>query len=409
MNRKKLASIFRQTAYIRMGGTPEELRCAEYLKEQCAELGLEARIEGFPVQMSTIEEATLTVDGKNITCKGYSCAGSAEVEAPFYYLTSTDPYSLSLCKGKIVMVDGYLGYWMYRDILENGAVGFITYDGNANYRDRDIDQRELRAMVSEGVEKIPGVNINAKDAIALVNSDAKTAKIVLKQEQDEGQSHNVILEMPGQVEETIVFTAHYDSTSLSQGAYDNMSGSVGLLGIAEYFTKNPHKYGLRFVWCGSEERGLLGAKAYCRDHEEELKNVVLNINLDMIGCIMGKFIACCTSEDKLVSYLDYFALELGRGIRAYQDVYSSDSTPFADKGIPAVSFARIAPPPTATIHNSYDTMAVMKMEHMQADIEFISAFAARMANAVKMPVARKMPDNMKDKLDIYLCRKRDKK
>ena len=409
MNKKKLANIFRQTAYIRMGGTPEELRCAEYLKEQCAELGLEARIESFPVQMSTVQEATLTVDGKAITCKGYSCAGSAEVEAPLYYLSSTDPYSLSLCKGKIVMIDGYLGYWMYRDILENGAVGFITYDGNANYHDRDIDQRELRAQVSEGVEKIPGVNINAKDAIALVNGDAKTAKIVLVQEQYEGQSHNVILEMPGQVEETIVFTAHYDSTSLSQGAYDNMSGSVGLLGIAEYFTKNPHKYGLRFVWCGSEERGLLGAKAYCRDHEEELKNVVLNINLDMIGCIMGKLIACCTSEDKLVSYLDYFAQEQGRGIRAYQDVYSSDSTPFADKGIPAVSFARIAPPPTATIHNSYDTMAVMKMEHMQQDIDFICAFASRMANAVRMPVARKMPDNMKDKLDIYLCRKRDKK
>ena len=409
MNKKKLASIFRQTAYVRMGGTAEELRCAEYLKQQCAELGLEARIEGFPVQISNIQEATLTVDGKTITCKGYSCAGTAEVEAPLYYLSSTDPYSLSLCKGKIVMIDGYLGYWMYRDILENGAVGFITYDGNANYRDRDIDQRELRAQVSEGVEKIPGVNINAKDAIALVNADAKTAKIVLKQEQYEGQSRNVIADIPGEVPETIVFTAHYDSTSLSQGAYDNMSGSVGLLGIAEYFMKNPHKYSLRFIWCGSEERGLLGAKAYCRDHEEELKNVMLNINLDMIGCIMGKFIACCTSEDKLVSYIEYLGLEQGRGIRAYQDVYSSDSTPFADKGIPAVSFARIAPPPTATIHNSYDTAAVMKMEHMQQDIDFICAFASRMANAVKLPVARKMPDNMKDKLDIYLCRKRDKK
>lgn len=409
MNKKKLANIFRQTAYVRMGGTAEELRCAEYLKQLCAELGLEAKIEGFPVQMSNIEEATLVVDGKNITCKGYSCAGSAEVEAPLYYLSSTDAYSLSLCKGKIVLIDGYLGYWMYRDILENGALGFITYDGNANYRDRDIDQRELRAQVSEGVEKIPGVNINAKDAIALVNGDAKTAKIVLKQEQYEGESRNVIAELPGEVEETIVFTAHYDSTSLSQGAYDNMSGSVGLLGIAEYFTKNPHKYSMRFIWCGSEERGLLGAKAYCRDHEEELKNVVLNINLDMIGCIMGKLIACCTTEDKLVSYLDYFAMEQGRGLRAYQDVYSSDSTPFADKGIPAVSFARVAPPNTATIHNSYDTAAVMKMEHMQQDIDFICAFATRMANAVKLPVARKMPDNMKDKLDIYLCRKRDKK
>ena len=404
-----IMKIFADTAYIRMGGTAEELRCAEYLKAECAKLGMEATIEPFEVQMATIEEAKLIVDGKEITCKGYSCAGSAEVEAPLYYLSSNDPYSLSQCKGKIVMIDGYLGYWMYRDILENGAVGFITYDGNANYADFDIDQRELRAQVCEGVEKIPGVNINAKSAIELVKNNAATAKIVLKQEQYTANSHNVILEMPGQREETIVFTAHYDSTSLSQGAYDNMSGSVGLLGIAEYFTKHPHSYGLRFVWCGSEERGLLGAKAYCRDHEDALKNVVLNINLDMIGCIMGKFIACCTTEDKLVHYLEYFANEQGRGIRAYQDVYSSDSTPFADKGIPAVSFARIAPPNTATIHNSYDTQAVMKEEHMQEDIDFICAFASRMANAVRLPVARTMPDNMKDKLDLYLCRKRDKK
>ena len=404
-----IMKIFEDTAYVRTGGSAEELRCAEYLKAQVAAMGKEATIEAFPVQMANMEIASLTVDGREIPCKGYLCAGSHEVEAPLYYLTSTDPYSLSLCKGKIVLLDGYLGYWMYRDILENGAVGFITYDGNVNYADRDIDQRELRAQVAEGVEKIPGVNINAKDAVALVDGDAKLAKIVLKQEQYEGNSHNVILELPGEVQETIVFTAHYDSTSLSQGAYDNMSGSVGLLGIAEYFLSHPHKYGLRFIWCGSEERGLLGAKAYCRDHEEDLKNVVLNINLDMIGCIMGKFIACCTTEEKLVSYLDYFGLEQGRAVRAYQDVYSSDSTPFADKGIPAVSFARLAPPPTGTIHNSYDTMALMKESHMQQDIDFICAFASRMANAARLPVAREMPQNMKDKLDIYLCRKRDKK
>ena len=404
-----IMKIFADTAYVRMGGSAEELRCAEYLKEQCAALGLEATIEAFPVQMANIEEATLIVDGKEITCKGYRNAGSHEVEAPLYYLTSNDKYALSKCKGKIVLLDGYLGYWMYRDILENGAVGFITYDGNANYADFDIDQRELRAQVSEGVEKIPGVNINAKSAIELVKNNAANAKIVLKQEEFTADSHNVILEMPGTRPETIVFTAHYDSTSLSQGAYDNMSGSVGLLGIAEYFTKHPHSYGLRFVWCGSEERGLLGAKAYCRDHEEALKDVVLNINLDMIGCIMGKMIACCTTEDKLVSYIEYLGYELGKSIRAYQDVYSSDSTPFADKGIPAVSFARVCPPNTATIHNSYDTMAVMKAEHMEDDIAVICAFASRMANAVQLPVARTMPDNMKDKLDIYLCRKRDKK
>ena len=404
MNAKEIMKIFEDTAYVRMGGSAEELRAAKYLQEQCAKLGLTATIEEFDVDMATMEKAEFLADGISVTCKGYLNAGSSTVEAPFYYLRSTDPFSLSQCKGKIVMVDGYLGYWLYQDILENGAVGFVTYDGNANYTDRDIDQRELRAATHKG-RKIPGVNINAKDAIELIRKGVTTAKITLKQEEYVGQSRNVILDLPGQVEEYIAFTAHYDSTSLSQGAYDNMSGSVGILGLAEHFATHPHRYGVRFIWCGSEERGLLGAKAYCAK-EENIEKCVLNINLDMIGCIMGKFISCVTGEEKLVHYIEYLGNEVGFGITVRQDVYSSDSTPFADKGIPAVSFARIAPPPTATIHNSYDTLALMKGEQMCEDIDFLIAFADRMANAVRCPVARTMPDNMKDKLDIYLSRKR---
>ena len=404
----KINQILQDTAYIRTGGSREELRCAEYIAECCANLGLQATIESFAVPMSTMQEASLEVDGKQIPCKGYLCSGNAELEAPLYYLTSSDAYSLSQVKDKIVLVDGGMGYWLYHDLLNNGCLGFITYDGNVSFADCDMDQKELRSYVHQG-KRMPGVNINAKDAVQLVNSGASTAKIKLNQEEFEGESRNVILDLPGQSEDTIVFTAHYDSTSLSQGAYDNMSGSIGLLAIAEYFATRPHRCSLRFIWCGSEERGLLGAKAYCAAHEEELKNVVMNINLDMIGCIMGKFIACCTSEDKLVHYLQYLSMEKGRGIKAYQDVYSSDSTPFADKGVPAVSFARIAPPNTATIHNRYDTLAVMKAEHLLEDVEFILSFADRMANAARCPVAKEMPQNMKDKLDIYLLRKRDTK
>ena len=154
---------------------------------------------------------------------------------------------------------------------------------------------------------------------------------------------------------------------------------------------------------------MLGSKAYCIDHESELGKTVICINIDMIGCIMGKFIACCTSEEALVHYINYYASEYGFGITTRQDVYSSDSTPFADKGIPAVSFARIAPNNTATIHNSYDTMAVMKGEQMESDIDFITSFACRMADACRCPVDKKIPDNMKDKLDIYLTRKRASK
>ncbi|MBE6979347.1 MAG: Zn-dependent exopeptidase M28 [Ruminococcaceae bacterium] len=404
MNATEIMKIFEDTAYVRMGGTEEELRAARYLQECCSRMGLTAAIEDFPVDMANLQEASFEADGVSVTCKGYFNAGSAEIEAPFYYLRSTEPYALKQCKGKIVMIDGYMGYWMYQDLLENGAVGFVTYDGNANYCDRDIDQRELRAFVHKG-NKIPGVNINAKDAIELVNKGVTNAKIVLKQEEYVGNSRNVVLDMPGEIDEYIVLTAHYDSTSLSQGAYDNMSGSVGLLGIAEYFTTHPHRYGLRFVWCGSEERGLLGAKAYC-EKEENLKHVALNINLDMIGCIMGRFIGCCSAEEKLVHYISYLGSELGFPISVRQDVYSSDSTPFADKGVPALSFARIAPQNTATIHNSYDTIALMKGEQMVEDIAFIVAFTDRMANAKLCPVAKEIPDSVKEKLDIYLARKR---
>lgn len=408
MNAENIMKIFSDTAYIRVGGRPEEKKAAEYLRQQVVEFGLEVALEPFDVPLGDIEEAMLLVDGVSIPCKGYMCAGSSTVEAPFYYLRTNDAWSLHQCKGKIVLIDGYLGYWIYQDLLENGAVGFVTYDGHVNYADRDIDARELRSYVSNG-KIIPGVNINVKDAVSLIEKGVKSAKIVLKQKEYMGTSQNVVLDMPGEVDEYIVFTAHYDSTPLSQGAYDNMSGSIGLLGIAEHFAKNPHRYGLRFVWCGCEERGLLGSKAYCTAHEEELSKIVLNINLDMIGCIMGKFIACATAEEKLVNYIEYFAAEMGHEIKASQDVYSSDSTPFADRGIPAISFARTSPNNTATIHNSYDTMKLMNGAQMAEDIDFLIAFTSRMANAKLCPVKREMPDNMKEKLDTYLFRKRPEK
>jgi hypothetical protein len=132
------------------------------------------------------------------------------------------------------------------------------------------------------------------------------------------------------------------------------------------------------------------------------------INLDMIGSIMGHFIACVTAEMPLVNYVSYMGAEVGFSIRAYQDVYSSDSTPFADRGVPAISFARIAAHELAPIHNSYDTAAVLKAEQVLADIDFITAFSNRMANAALCPVAREIPDNVKEKLDEYLLRKRPK-
>ncbi len=405
MERCKINEILTNTAYVRMGGSAEELKCAQYLAQQCRDMGCDAHLESFEVDMAQVERAVLTVDGVEIPCKGYRCAGSGTVEAELYYMRHNDSYSLSQCKGKIVLSDGYLGYWRYQDLLASGAVGFITYDGNVSFADRDMDDRELRSYVSNG-KVMPGVNINIKDAVELVRKQGRVAKIELEQTQWKGVSQNVVAELPGEIPETIVLTAHYDSTSLSQGSYDNMSGSVGIMGILEYFVNHPHRYGIRMILCGSEERGLLGSKAYVAQHKEELEAIALCINLDMIGSIMGPFHACCTCEEKLCHYTEYFGKEYGMDLKVNQDVYSSDSTPFADAGVPAITFARIAPHHAATIHNRYDTVDVLADWQMEGDIRFVTAFADRMANSQVCPVGRAIPDNIKTRLDEYLNRKR---
>ncbi len=400
--------MLKDTAYPHTAASPEEWRCLSYLQECCTKIGLTTRIESFPLERATIRSVSLTVDGKSYPCTAYIGCGSGTVEGPLYYLRGTDDLSLSLCRDHIVLTDQPLKMWTYQDMLSNGALGFITFTGRYSCPDRDIDQKTLRPATSLG-KKILGVNVNVKDAMSIVEKNGQWAVIEIDQEIYEADAHNLIGELPGEIDEWIVLTAHYDSTPLSCGSYDNMTGSIGILGVAERFIKAHNRRGLRFIWCGGEELGLLGSKAYCADHEAELEKVVLNINLDMIGSIMGKFIACCSAEERLVSFLEYTADELGFPIAARSGVYASDSTPFADKGVPSLSFARIAPSTAGSIHERYDTPAIVSPQQLLTDTEFIAGFTSRMANAVRCPVKREIPDKIKDKLDVYMNRKRPPK
>lgn len=409
MKRNAIREILKNTDYIRVSGSEEEKKAAEYLKSLCEERGANTFMESFSVDVAEITKTSLTVNGQSIPCKGYKLCGSGKVNAPLCYLPNTDPSSISQAKGKVVLLDTGITYWIYQDLLDAGAVGFITYDGNVRYTDRDIDQKMLRPYVSKG-RKVPCVNINAKDAFRLVQSFVdQTVSVCVEQVESVGDSQNVIAEFPGLSDEWIVLTAHYDSTPLSHGAYDNMSGCIGLLGIMEAMAgKTPLRYGLRFVFCGSEEVGLLGSKAYTSAHEAELEKVALNINLDMIGTYMGRFIACVSAEEKLLHFIEYMCALRGWGINGRQDVYSSDSTPFADHGVPALSFARIAPQSQATIHNRYDTRSLLSESQLIKDIGFLTDFTFSMADAVKCPVSREIPENVKNRLDEYLLRKRKK-
>ena len=402
-----LKSIFENTDFVHSSGTSEELKVAKYLKEQCEGLGVKSWIEGFRVAMGDIEEAHLYADGQEIECKAFTCCGSGEVDGELYYMPGTDKVSVAGAKDKVVLMDlGGISYFTYQDLVKAGAKAILFQYGNIHYPDKDIEQRDLREAVVGEQKKLLCAMINSAEAVKLVKDNVKNIRLEVKQKEYDGESHNVIAQLPGVRDEYIVLSAHYDSTTLSHGAYDNMSGCAGLLGIMEKLKDKKLNYGLRFVFCGSEERGLLGSKAYVKEHKDELENIVFNINLDMIGTYMGKFIACVSAENKLSHYISYMAAEVGFPVASRTGVYSSDSTPFADSGVPAVSFARIAGNNVAPIHCRYDLMDVMSVEQLEKDIDFLTLFTERFANAAVCPVSREIPDDIKKQLDEYLFRKR---
>ena len=250
--------------------------------------------------------------------------------------------------------------------------------------------------------------IRMRDAEKLVGMMPKTAKLTLIAKDSKADSHNVVAEIEGteKKDEIVVFTAHYDSVAFSKGAYDNGTGAIALLQMFAYYKENPPKRTLRFIFCGSEEMGLLGSKAYVKAHEKEVKEkVVFNVNVDMLANTLGNDICCVTGEQAIVDYIKFASREAGHPIRVYQGVYSSDSTPFADAGVPAVSFARMAPSGGATIHSHDDVIDRLSEDNYRRSCAFIALFTSRFINAVRFPADRKMPDNMKDELDYYLLRK----
>ena len=96
--------------------------------------------------------------------------------------------------------------------MKAGAKAILFQYGNAYYPNDDIDQRDLREVVS-GEKKVLCAMIHSRQAVELVKNKVKTIRLEVSQKEYDGESHNVIAGLPGKREEFIVLTAHYDSTS----------------------------------------------------------------------------------------------------------------------------------------------------------------------------------------------------
>ncbi len=412
---KRMVSLLEKLNFVRLSTFEGEKRGAEIIADEIRALGVEPVIEGFKAPRYEIKKVKLEVTApvyKEYEVTGYGFSGNAAadgIEAEFKYLEALEPIDLVDVKGKIVFMATGLRPEAFKTLIDAGVVGFISAHGT--FRETkdslDLDERMLRPIhIEHG--KLPGVCIRMTDAMDMVASKPEKVKITLAQEEGEGDSQNVIAEILGteKPEEVVVYTAHYDSVVFSPGMFDNATGSATILELLRYYKANPPKRTVRFIWCGSEERGLLGSKAYVAAHEEELKNIVLCINVDMIGPLLGRDEAKVTGDMAICNALTFFYKEIGYPMNVVQDIYSSDSIPFADKGIPGINFVRNAAPGTTQIHCRYDTIDTVTAESMERTVTFIARFSDRVLNAAFFPIEKKMPENMVEKVDKYLRKKK---
>ena len=407
--------LLEKISFNRVAGSIEETKAREILKDEIKKIGLRTYEEEFPIDYSEIKVAKLEVlspykkEYEVTGIKMTGCTSEEGIEAPLIYIENADEANLIDIEGKIVLLNGRMYNKIYKKIIEKKPAGFIALSGSIYDKKDDSDLGLMSIREADySLGKIPGVCLRELDGQELVELGAEKVKLTLIQEESKIMSHNLITEIEGTTkkDEIIAFTAHYDSVPFSSGAYDNASGSVGIMELLHHFHENRPTRTLRFIWCGAEELGLLGSKAYCMKHEEELNKFLFVLNIDMIGVTLGKEIACCTSETSLPSYINYLGKEIGVAISAKQGVYSSDSTPFADNGVPSISFARITPRGGGDIHNRFDVIEHLSKRILGEDTEFIVKYAEELINAYAFPIKKEMPQKMKDEIDKYYMREK---
>lgn len=411
---KREMELLEKIGFTRIAGSPEEEKAAQILKEECDKLGVPAIIQPFEIEQGIVEEATLEIlepFQQEIPVTGYQCAQNTPeegLEAPFLYVENADDVSLSDARGKIVLVNGYMRVPLFRKLMKAGVAGIVTMEGQLRDKreETDLSTRKLRRTL-RAFGNVPMVHTRVLDAIDMVRKGACKARLVLKGRTEEWTSHNVIATVLGteKPEEIVSFGAHYDSVDFSKGVYDNGAGSVINMEVLRYFAENPPKRTLKFVWYGSEEIGLEGSWAYVKAHKEELEAHKLMINVDVGGPVLGVDRITATAEKELASYLEYFVKIHGFTAEVKQGIYSSDSIPFADSGVPGVNFSRDGAPGAAYIHDRFDTLSFLSADMLEKTTRIVLEFGKEMANAALVPVERKIPRNIVEDVEKYLYKK----
>jgi aminopeptidase YwaD len=182
-------------------------------------------------------------------------------------------------------------------------------------------------------------------------------------------TQNVIGYLPGETDQYIVFTAHYDGYgsygegNFNPAAEDNGSGTAMVMDLARHYKqgKKPF-YSVAFMLFSGEEVGLMGSKYYVENPEFPLNKIKLVINLDMVmtgqnGVILfngnGR-----PNEAAIVQKINE-EHQYMKNVENSDGTANSDHFPFQEKGVPAIFF--LTKGPSGRGHGPDDTYDKLPM------------------------------------------------
>jgi hypothetical protein len=161
---------------------------------------------------------------------------------------------------------------------------------------------------------------------------------------------NVVGEIPGtdRANELVMVGAHFDSWHSGQGATDDAAGSIVMMEALRILkaVNLPMRRTVRIALWSGEEQGLIGSRAYVRQHASEMPLISAYLNVDNgSGRLRGVW---------------------GQGNEAAVKVFEQILAPFRDLGVVASRIHNTG----GTDHLSFDRVGVPGFQFIQDPLEY---------------------------------------
>lgn len=391
----------------RGSGTAAEATAAVYLASQLEAMGLEPAgdaagrghswIQNVPYSDDQIEVAPTLKVGSETWTHGDQFAIARLTDANFTgTLVQWDP-ATTVRPGSVLLMPAGVGRSKIREALARGATAVLLSFGDA-MRERFERSKALPKSLDEG-EHLNVLYLSEKATAAIrALSGATAVSLHAEVTKHAKMTRNVIGVLPGQTQETIIISAHFDHLGVKpgqpdpiyNGADDDASGTVAVLEIARAFASGPKpRRTVYFILFGGEELGSVGGGYFQKHPVMPLENVVANVEFEMIGRADPKIAAdslWMTGFDRsdLGPSLAKRGARLVPDPHPEQDFFSrSDNYPLAKRGVVAHSVSSYG------LHKQYhqpdDDLAHIDFDHMTRAIRSMIAPLRWLANTTYRP------------------------